>query len=139
MPPLAQMPAQAVHPGKVTLSANADRSGVEIHPEVVNFVQSIAGLYGRPLTIGTGTNHNQYVVGTHRQSDHWTGWAADVPASGAALTKLGQDALIAAGADPRWARKQTGGVFNIGGKQILFNTKVGGNHYNHLHVGLSGH
>jgi predicted Zn-dependent protease len=34
------------------------------------------------------------------------------------------------------ARKQTGGVFNIGGYNILFNTHVGGNHFNHLHIGL---
>lgn len=122
--------------GKVTISPNANRAGVAIHPAVVDFVRQIAGTYGRALEIGTGTNHNQFVVGTHRQSRHWTGDAADIPASGAALTNLGRAALITAGMDPKVARRQTGGLFNINGKQIIFNSMIGGNHYNHLHVGL---
>ena len=130
--------------GKVITAPGADRSGVRTHQAVRDFVAKVAGVYGSPLTITTGTNHNQYVIGTHRQSQHWTGDAADIAfghGTGSdnvdpALTKLGQDALIAAGADPEWARKQTGGAFNIGGHNILFNTYVGGNHYNHLHVGV---
>lgn len=125
--------------GRVILSPTADRAGVALKPAVMNFVSSIAGIYGSPLTIGTGTNHNQFVAGSHRESDHWTGWAADIPASGAALTRLGQDALIAAGANPHWARAQKGGLFNIGGKQIIFNSMEGGNHFNHLHVGIRTH
>jgi hypothetical protein len=39
---------------------------------------------------------------------------------------------------PKEARKQRGGLFNIGGYQIIFNTNEGGNHYNHLHVGIRG-
>jgi hypothetical protein len=126
--------------GKVELASGADRAGVAIKPAVLNFISSIAGIAGQPLTIGTGTNHNQYVQGRPGvQSDHWTGWAADIPSSGAALTKLGQDALIAAGANPAWARAQRGGLFNIGGKQIIFNSMEGGNHFNHLHVGIRTH
>jgi hypothetical protein len=104
--------------------------------EALNFVDQIAQTAGRPLTIETGTNHNQYVINTHRESDHWTGYAADIKASGKELTQLGRNALIAAGADPSWANKQKGGVFNINGKQVIFNSMVGGNHYNHLHVGI---
>jgi hypothetical protein len=136
---MASPPLLPKSSGKVVLASGADRAGVTIKPAVLNFVSSVAALYGKPLTIGTGTNHNQYVAGSHRESDHWTGWAADVPASGAALTKLGQDALIAAGANPSWARKQKGGLFNVGGKQIIFNSMEGGNHFNHLHVGLRSH
>jgi hypothetical protein len=122
----------------VTLAAGANRSGMGITLNTLQFVASVAQVYGKKLTIGTGSNHNRYVKGTNRQSDHWTGDAADIPMSGKALTRLGRDALIAAGADPKWARRQKGGVFNINGYNILFNTSVGGNHYNHLHVGL-GH
>jgi hypothetical protein len=124
--------------GKVTLAPDADRPGVKTSPVVVQFVRKIAGIYGQPLTIGTGSRHNEFVAGTNntRRSDHWYGEAADIPAAGDALTRLGRAALIAAGADPKWASKQTGGVFNIGGYNILFNTNVGGNHYTHLHVGL---
>ena len=115
-----------------------DRGGVRTNPAVFQSVARIAQLYGRPLTIGTGSNHREFVNNDphgHR-SDHWFGEAADVPMTGAALTKLGQDALIMAGMSPAEARKQTGGVFNVGGYNILFNTHVGGNHFNHLHIGL---
>jgi hypothetical protein len=124
--------------GKVTVSPNANRAGVSLDPAVVDFVGQVSGIDGMPLTIGTGTNHNQFVVGTRRQSAHWTGEAADIPATGADLTRLGQAALVAAGMSPAEARKQTGGVYNIGGWQVIFNSNVGGNHYNHLHVGKRG-
>ena len=120
--------------GKVTVAPNANRAGVGINPKVISFAEQVAGLDGRPLTIGTGTNHNRFVVGTDRQSAHWTGRAADIPATGADLTRLGRAALVAAGMPPAQAAKQRGGLFNIGGYQIIFNSSIGGNHYNHLHV-----
>ena len=113
-----------------------DRAGLKTNPAVFTTVAKIAQIYGKPLTIGTGSNHNEYVKGSNRRSDHWFGEAADIPMAGDELTRLGQDALIMAGMDPREARKQKGGVFNVGGYNILFNTNVGGNHYNHLHVGM---
>ena len=114
-----------------------DRQGTPTKAPVIDFVARVAQLYGAPLAIGTGSNHRQYVAGEHGVvSDHWYGDAADIPASGDALTRLGQEALIAAGMPEKEARKATGGVYNVGGYNILFNTKVGGNHYNHLHVGL---
>jgi len=123
--------------GKVTMASGADRSGVSTSPAVINFASKIAGIVGRPLTIGTGSNHNEYVAGEGNTiSDHWYGEAADIPALGNQLLWLGRAALIAAGMPREEALKQTGGVFNVGGYNILFNTNVGGNHYNHLHVGL---
>lgn len=121
--------------GEITISPNADRPGVRTQKAVRLFVRRIAGLYGQPLTIGTGTNHSQMTVNGN-VSDHWTGRAADIPLTGRALIRAGQDALIAAGMPRRQARKQTGGLFNVGGKQIIFNTHIGGDHTNHLHVGL---
>lgn len=120
----------------VALSKGMDRAGVPTSNQVIGFVGTIGSIFGKRITIGTGTQHRQYVAGTNRESDHWYGDAADIPMTGKALTRLGQAALIAAGANPKWARKQTGGVFNINGYNILFNTNTGGNHYNHLHVGL---
>jgi hypothetical protein len=122
--------------GSVTLAPGADRPGASTHQDILNFARTVAGVYGSPLQITTGTNHNQFVLGTHRQSAHWTGHAADIPATGAALTRLGQAALVAAGADPAWARRQKGGLFNLGGYQVIFNSNIGGNHWNHLHVGV---
>jgi hypothetical protein len=122
--------------GSVSVAPGANRAGVPIKSHVIAFVRDLSAFVGQPLTIGTGSNHNEYVLGTTHQSDHWTGDAADIPASGAFLTHLGQSALIVAGADPAWAVKQTGGAYNVGGVNILFNTTIGGNHFNHLHVGL---
>lgn len=122
--------------GRVTIRPGADRPGFGLSPRVVDFAKQISALAGHPIEIGTGTNHNQFVVGTRRQSKHWTGDAADIPAVGASLTRLGQAALVAAGMSPSQAARLTGGLYNVGGYQIIFNSDVGGNHWNHLHVGL---
>jgi hypothetical protein len=130
-------PLPAAAPGKwVKLAGGADRKGVRTNPAVLQFVAKIGRSYGRPLVIGTGTNHNRFVVGTTRESQHWTGHAADIPADGSDLLRLGRLALIAAGMPRAQAMKQSGGVYNIGRYQILFRTNVGGNHFNHLHVGV---
>lgn len=121
--------------GWVTISQGADRRGVATHPDVVQFVAEVAHQYGQPLTIGTGTNHSE-MTADGNVSDHWTGWAADVPLTGKSLIRAGQAALVVAGADPAWAAKQTGGLYNVNGHQIIFNTHQGGDHTNHLHVSV---
>jgi hypothetical protein len=123
--------------GRVTISPTADRSGVSTKRPVIRFVREIAGMLGRPLTIGTGSNHSRMTVNGN-VSAHWTGNAADIPLVGNLLIRAGQDALIAAGMSPKRARRQRGGLYNIGGWQIIFNTHIGGDHTNHLHVGRRG-
>ena len=130
--------------GQISVAQGANRAGVKIKPDILEFAKQVAAVWGKELTITTGTNHNQFVAGEgHTQSAHWTGEAVDIAVNHNSpgqvdpqLTKLGQDALIAAGMPEAQARKQHGGVFNIGHYQILFNTTVGGNHYNHLHLGV---
>jgi hypothetical protein len=117
----------------VRFARGADRAGVRTSRAVRNFVVKIAAAAGHPLVIGTGTNHNRMTVNGN-VSDHWSGHAGDIPATGRELIRLGQLALIAAGANPAWARRQRGGLFNVGGHQIIFNTMQGGDHTNHLHV-----
>lgn len=125
--------------GRVIVAPGANRAGVNLHPETRALVSHLSAIAGHPVTIGTGTNHNQFVVGTNRESDHWTGRAADIPASGDHLTKLGRQALIAFGMSPRQARRATGGIYNLTYQghrvQVIFNTTEGGDHFNHLHVG----
>ena len=123
--------------GKVTIAPTADRPGVRTKKPVIRFVRQIAGRTGRALQIGTGTNHSQMTVNGN-VSAHWTGNAADIPLRGAALIKAGQDALISAGMNPRKARRIRGGLYNVGGWQIIFNTQEGGDHTDHLHVGRRG-
>jgi hypothetical protein len=117
------------------IAAGANKPGTSINQGVVKFVSQLGGMTGERLTIGTGTNHATHVAGTNRVSDHVTGNAVDIPATGAELLKLGRMALIAAGMDSQEAIKQTGGLFNVNGWQIIFNTNEGGDHYNHLHIG----
>lgn len=115
-----------------------DRPGVSTSPQILRFAQQVAGVLNSPLQVGTGTAHNEFVQGTSRQSAHWIGKALDLPAVGARLTHMGHAALIAAGMPADQARAQKGGLFNVGRYQIIFNSNEGGNHYNHLHVGLRG-
>ena len=123
-------------PNRAVLAPGADRPGVATKTIVTDFVSRIAEVMGADrLVIGTGTRHNQMTT-SGNVSQHWTGNAADIPASGETLTRMGQAALIAAGADPAWAKRQRGGLYNIGGFQIIFNSNIGGNHFNHLHVGI---
>jgi hypothetical protein len=118
-----------------TFAPGANRPGTSVNPGVVKFVGQLGGMVGEKLTIGTGTNHSTNVAGTNRRSDHADGNAVDIPASGTELLKLGRMALIAAGMPTEEAIRQTGGLFNVGGWQIIFNTNEGGNHFNHLHIG----
>jgi hypothetical protein len=136
---------QDMKPGKwVSIAGGANRQGVATNPAVFAAVAKIAETFGKPLTITTGTNHNQYVAGhPGRESAHWQGNAADIvygkgsPGNpDPALTTLGRKALVAAGMPWQEASKIDGGWFNVGGLNILFNTMEGGNHFNHLHVGL---
>jgi hypothetical protein len=125
--------------GAVTWAHESDPSKAPREP-VKQFVGTIASVYGKPLATWPSTGHNQFVAGTKGkvESAHWTGWAVDAPAAGDALTKLGYSALLAAGMNPRQAMSSAkkGGAFNVNGYNILFKTKIGGNHWDHLHVGL---
>lgn len=134
----ASAPASAGK-GKYTLAAGADRAGVKTQKSVLDFVSILAGRMGKTIHIGTGTNHSQMTT-SGNVSDHWSGHAVDIPASGAELTRLGQRALMAAGLPWSKVKSMRGGIYNLTyrGKrmQIIFNTTDGGNHWNHLHIGL---
>ena len=122
--------------GKVVIRAGADRAGVPTRPVVKNFLSRVAGIYGKPLTVGTGSNHSR-LTSSGNVSDHWDGHGADVPAAGAELTRMGRAALVAAGMKPSQARAAKGGIYNLRWRgrrvQIIFNTD---DHWDHLHAGL---
>lgn len=104
-----------------------------LKPSLVSFARQVAGIYGRPLTGSDGTGHSYRTV-NGGVSQHSTGNATDIPSSGKELIRMGQAALIAAGMPPAQARKQKGGLYNVGGHQIIFATNQGGNHFDHLHI-----
>lgn len=107
-----------------------------LKPQLVSFAQKVAGIYGKPLTASDGTGHS-YRTATGGVSQHSTGQATDIPASGAQLTAMGRAALIAAGMPRAQAMKQTGGLFNVNGHQIIFHDRKrvsGSPHDDHLHI-----
>jgi hypothetical protein len=113
-----------------------------LKPGLVSFARQVAEVYGGTLTGSDGSAHSKYTVNGN-VSEHYTGNATDIfqingkPAVGQRLIRAGQAALIAAGANRKWARQQTGGLYNIGSHQIIFHTsgvQNGGDHMDHLHI-----
>jgi hypothetical protein len=128
--------AGRLHGGRVVVRPNADRPGVHTHQAVIDFARQVSAVAGLPVSIGRGTRHDRLTT-NGRVSDHWSGNAADLPATGRRLIRLGQAALIAAGMPEREARRQHGGLYNVGGHQIIFNVNdpaLGGDHTDHLHI-----
>lgn len=137
-PPLDALQSKGNWQKFVKLSPTADRAGVPTSERVLNFVGTLGERFGSPLEIGTGSNHKR-ITQDGFVSDHWDGNAADVPASGQQLLRLGFLALVQAGmsqAEAKRAAAKGGGLFNVGGYQIIFGNYPG--HSNHLHVGVRG-
>lgn len=142
------------HSGKVTIAPGAERPGVGLKPALLDFLHELSSVSGRTVNVTTGTNHNRMTT-TGNVSDHWDGHGADLGVGGdarqsAEVSRKGD--LIAAhaiqvagnmsfGKALQLARK--GGVFNFqtshGRVQILWKTLTGGNHYNHVHIGVRPH
>ncbi len=104
-----------------------------IKPSMLAFGRAVAAEYGRPISGSDGTGHSYRTVNGN-VSQHSTGNAVDIPATGRELLRMGRAALIAAGMPRAQAMKQKGGLYNVGGHQIIFLTNSGGNHFDHLHV-----
>jgi hypothetical protein len=129
-------------------------------PEIRKLLGELAGRSGKTVDVGTGTNHSKMTT-SGNVSDHWSGNAADVPLTGKQLTSRFRQALMAygrgqtiqflgnngvrnvkiTGRDVAEQLAREGGIANIqyDGRrvQVIGNTTQGGNHYNHLHVGVS--
>lgn len=134
--------------GTVTVAPGADRPGASIQPIVVQYVAAMAGLADRPIVITTGTNHSQYTVDGN-VSDHWDGHAADLGMAANGGTDdspvgdlLMTACLVLAGVPPDEANvdAHAGGLYTLvhGGLRVqcIWKTDAGGNHHNHVHVGV---
>ncbi len=97
------------------------------------FAEKVSAIYGKPITGSDGTGHSYRTV-SGNVSDHSAGNATDVPLGGRELLRAGRAALIAAGMPRRQAVKAGGGLYNVGGHQIIFATNEGGDHTGHLHI-----
>lgn len=147
---------------QVTIARGANSAGKPIDADLLGLLDDISSASGQPITVTTGTNHDKYVVGTTRVSDHVAGKAVDIASRGAALTDGATDALltVARGKTVQWLRNdgrvvnvrltaantrklvEAGGIFNVpagGGRriQVIANTHQGGDHTNHYHIGYS--
>jgi hypothetical protein len=135
--------------GQIIVDPGANRPGVDLAPELVAFLRRMAEFLPKPPIVTTGSNHPRLTT-TGNVSDHWDGHAVDLgsarngfPASGGGYgDKIAEAAFLAAGESPAaaGANAARGGAYTIerGGLriQILWKTLVGGNHYNHVHVGV---
>ena len=133
--------------GAVQIAPGANLRGRPLTPETLAFVARVAGIYGKPLTVTTGTNHNYYTVnGT--VSDHASGHAADIGMTANAGTNDGPvgdrimtACLIAAGTPPAQAAPaaRPGGLFTLEHNglriQCIWKTDQGGDHHDHVHIG----
>lgn len=147
--------------GLAKLAPGADRKGVTTSDWVIDYARRMAAIVGKPITITTGTNHRQYVNNnpSDGESDHWTGNAMDIggvangfpdATPGSAHTRgddIASAAMQVGGENPAAADAQAlkGGVWNYEYNEgsnkfkinILWRTHTGGNHYNHVHVGVA--
>ena len=92
--------------GAVQIAPGANLPGRPLAPETLAFVARVAGIYGKPLVVTTGTNHSYYTV-NHTVSDHASGHAADIGMAandgtndGPVGDQIMTACLIAAGTDP---------------------------------------
>jgi Transglycosylase SLT domain len=115
------------------------RQGPSKHhtPAILRAVGMLGQRMGKKLAPWGNESHSKMTT-SGNVSAHYSGNAADIPGSGKQLAEMGRQALIMAGMDPDQAElaARKGGLYNVGGYQIIFNTNEGGNHYDHLHLGL---
>lgn len=125
-----------------------------ITPLARKMAKKIAGISGQPVNIISG-NRPGSITTSGNISDHSSGNGIDIEAydladpSGTPQTKKQGDqvamaAMIAAGIKPKEARQYVAGdgpvevnTYHNGERvQILWRTDTGGNHHNHVHVGI---
>ena len=139
--------ADAGMDGAVQIAPGANLPGQPLASETLAFLARVAGLYGKPLVVTTGTNHSYYTV-NHTVSDHASGHAADIGMAanhgtndGPVGDQIMTACLIAAGTDPTQAARaaRRGGLYTLQHDglriQCIWKTDQGGNHHTHVHIG----
>jgi hypothetical protein len=135
-------------PGKVTIAPGANKPGQPIKQLVLEYVARMAGIYGKTIVVTTGTNHSYYTVDGN-VSDHATGNATDLGMIANGGTddspigdKIATACLMVAGVPDGQAASMAnaGGLWTLHHNhmriQCIWKTYEGGNHHNHVHVGV---
>lgn len=150
MPKQAPLQGPADRPaGHVKFAPGADRAGVHTQQIVKSFLEDTsASAKGRTLTVGTGTNHSKQTT-SGNVSDHWTGHGADIPVpvdsrdgdliAAHTLQQLGipwKKAFTMAKQGGLYTITPTSGKYKGHRVQVIWKTYEGGDHHNHVHVGI---
>lgn len=142
--------------GPVRWLPTANRPGAPVTPQLRRFLARVAGQSGKPITVCTGTNHSM-MTSSGNVSEHWAGNGADIcssanrfpiasyrnRSSGGGGNDIAEASLVVAGVSPTRARAiaRRGGLCDVyTGKQrvqVIWKTRTGGNHYDHIHIGLA--
>jgi hypothetical protein len=141
-------PGESFHGGEVIVEPGANKPGHSITQMTLNYVGKMAKTIGKPIKITTGTNHSKFTVNGN-VSDHFSGHAADIGmfANGGADDspvgdRIMEACCLQAGDSKQGARAKakSGGLFTFthGNQRIqcIWKTNQGGNHHNHVHVGV---
>ncbi len=138
--------------GRVVIAPGANRPGVSLQPALTSYLRAMTRyLDDRPLVVTTGTNHNQYST-SGNVSDHWAGFGADFGMGANGFTygcRACRGSLIAAAAlrvagvpaSRALAMAQQGGAHTVYTRdgwrvQVIWLSSVGGDHFNHTHLGI---
>lgn len=134
--------------GKVIIAPGANKPGHPIQAMTMKYVARMSDRFGKPITITTGTNHDK-LTKNGKISDHFSGHAADIGMAanggtndGPVGDKIMEAALVLAGVSDQHAPEQArgGGLFTFTHEgmriQCIWKTDEGGDHHNHVHVGV---
>jgi hypothetical protein len=145
-------PTPVVHPneqhGQVVIAAGANLPGQPISAMTLDFVDKMADHIGKQIVVTTGTNHSK-MTSSGNISDHFSGHAVDIGMFANGGTddspvgdRIMEAACLIAGDSAAGAsdKAHTGGLFNFTHDnqriQCIWKTTIGGNHHNHVHVGV---
>jgi Putative peptidoglycan binding domain len=141
-------PGESFLGGEVIVEPGANKPGQPISQMTLTYVAKMAEQIGKSIKITTGTNHDKFTTGGN-VSDHFTGHAADLGmfANGGkddspVGDKIMEACCLLAGDSKQGAhaKARTGGLFTFthGDERIqcIWKTNEGGNHHNHVHVGV---
>lgn len=132
---------EAAQVGKVKVLGWANAPGRPIQPTAMKFFGAVADELGDEITVSTGTNHSKFTT-SGSISRHWSGNAGDFGMSWNDIEDVAAAALRVCGwsADAARAAVNRGGLYNVTWQghrvQVIVNTYIGGNHYNHAHLGI---
>jgi hypothetical protein len=140
--------AEEVAGGQVIVAPGANLPGQSIEAMTLEYITRMAASIGKPITVTTGTNHSK-MSASGKVSDHFSGHACDIGMFANGGTddspvgdRIMEAACLLAGDSPDAARAkaQSGGLFTFTHEgqriQCIWKTTQGGNHHNHVHVGV---